>query len=68
MAGCSRCAQRGQAITRGAAAAVRGDIRTAASSAAFVGRTLAQDARSGALRQAASAKLAQLQATVIRRR
>lgn len=67
MAGCSRCAQRAQAIKRGVSAAVRGDVKAATGAAAFVGRTLAQDARSGALRTAAAAQLAQLRAGVRRR-
>lgn len=57
--GC-RCNERQQAIVRGASAIVRGDLRTAASSAGYVARTLAQDSRSGALRSAAAAQLARL--------
>lgn len=57
--GC-RCNERGQAIVRGAAALGRGDLRTAATSAAFVVRTTAEDARTGALRASAAAQLARL--------
>ncbi|MCB2106369.1 MAG: hypothetical protein KDE14_01655 [Rhodobacteraceae bacterium] len=65
--GC-RCAERKQAIVRGATAAVRGDVKAAASAAAFVSRTLAQDARSGALRTAAGHQLAKLRASITRGR
>lgn len=64
--GC-RCKERQQAIASGAAAAVRGDMKAVAQSAAFVSRTLVQDARSGALRTAANTKLAQLRQTITRR-
>lgn len=64
--GC-RCKERQQAIVRGVSAAVRGDVKTAAQSAAFVTRTLAQDARSGALRTAATSRLSQLRPTPGRR-
>jgi hypothetical protein len=57
--GC-RCNERKQAIVRGVSAAVRGDMKGAAQSAAFVSRTLVQDARSGALRTAAASKLASM--------
>jgi hypothetical protein len=64
--GC-QCNERKQAITRGVSAAMRGDVKTVASSAAFVSRTLAQDARSGALRTAAANQLAQLRNSIKRR-
>lgn len=64
--GC-RCNERKDAIVRGVSAAVRGDVKGAATAAAFVSRTLAQDARSGALRTAAASQLARLRATVGRR-
>jgi hypothetical protein len=57
--GC-RCKERKQAISSGVSAVVRGDVKGAAKSAAYVSRTLVQDARSGALRTAAAAKLASL--------
>jgi hypothetical protein len=57
--GC-RCNERKQAIVRGVSAAVRGDVKGVAQSAAFVSRTFVQDARSGALRTAAAAKLASM--------
>ena len=57
--GC-RCNERKIAIVRGVSAAVRGDVKGVAQSAAFVSRTFVQDARSGALRTAAAAKLATL--------
>lgn len=63
-----RCNERKQAITRGVTAASRGDVKAAASSAAFVARTFVQDARSGALRTAATNQLAQLRASIARRR
>jgi hypothetical protein len=65
--GC-RCNERKQAIVRGVSAAVRGDVKTAAEAAAFTARTLTQDARSGALRTAAGNQLAQLRASLARRR
>ncbi|WIG52497.1 MAG: hypothetical protein OJF48_003416 [Afipia sp.] len=65
--GC-RCNERKQAISRGAAAAVRGDVKAAASSAAYVARTLAQDARSGALRAAAANQLSRMSSSIMRRR
>jgi hypothetical protein len=57
--GC-KCNERRQAIGRAVVAVTRGDLKTAATSAAYVGRTLAQDAQSGALRQAAMQNLARL--------
>jgi hypothetical protein len=57
--GC-RCNERKQAISRAASAVTRGDLKTVAQSAGFVTRTLAQDVRSGALRQAATQNLARL--------
>jgi hypothetical protein len=64
--GC-RCNERKQAITRGMSAAVRGDVRQAAGAVGFVARTLTDDARSGALRTAATAQLAQLRAKLTKR-
>ena len=63
--GC-RCNERKQAIVRGLSAAVRGDVKGVTQSAAFVSRTLVQDARSGALRTAAAAKLASMRPTIKR--
>ncbi|NEW96629.1 hypothetical protein DY467_07555 [Rhodopseudomonas sp. BR0G17] len=63
--GC-RCNERRQAIGRAAGAIVRGDLRSASAAGQFVARTLAQDARSGALRQAAAAQLARLRPPVRR--
>lgn len=57
--GC-RCNERKQAIVRGMSAAVRGDAKSVAGAAGFVARTLVEDARSGALRTAASTQLAKL--------
>ncbi|MGX9947274.1 hypothetical protein [Bradyrhizobium sp. BTAi1] len=65
--GC-RCNERKQAIVRGVSAAVRGDVKTLAESAGFVARTLSQDARSGALRTAASNQLALLRSNLTRPR
>ncbi|WP_316234981.1 MULTISPECIES: hypothetical protein [unclassified Bradyrhizobium] len=45
---------------RGVSAAARGDVQGAASSAAYVVRTLVEDARSGDLRAAAAARLASM--------
>jgi hypothetical protein len=59
--GC-RCKERGRAISAGASALSRGDLRAAAASAGYVGRTLIEDARSGALGRAATQRLAQLRA------
>ncbi|WP_315701305.1 MULTISPECIES: hypothetical protein [unclassified Bradyrhizobium] len=64
--GC-RCNERKQAINSGVSAVARGDVKGAASSAAFVSRTLVEDARSGALRAAAAAKLASLKQNIRRR-
>ncbi|WP_316235479.1 hypothetical protein [Bradyrhizobium sp. SZCCHNR1085] len=61
-----RCVERTQAIATGAAALARGDLKTLAEKAAFVGRTLAEDARSGALRQAAQQQLARIKPIVRR--
>ncbi|WP_315792423.1 MULTISPECIES: hypothetical protein [unclassified Bradyrhizobium] len=63
--GC-RCNERKQAIVRGVSAAVRGDAKGAAQSAAYVSRTLIEDARSGALRTAAAERLASLRASLKR--
>lgn len=63
--GC-RCNERKKAISRGMAAAVRGDAKSVARAAGFVTRTLSEDARSGALRTAASNKLAQLRGALKR--
>lgn len=65
--GC-RCKERTQAISRGLSAAVRGDVNALAKSAGYVARTLSQDARSGALRTAASNKLALMRANLTRPR
>ncbi len=63
--GC-RCNERKQAIMRGVSAAVRGDAKGAVQSAAYVSRTLIEDARSGALRTAAAERLASLRASLKR--
>lgn len=63
--GC-RCNERKDAILRGVSAVARGDAKGAVSSAAYVSRTLVEDARSGALRAAAAAKLANIKARVTR--
>lgn len=55
-----RCAERSEQIRKAAAAAVRGDVRTVATSARFVARTLAEDTRSGDLRREAGRRLALL--------
>jgi hypothetical protein len=65
--GCSRCEERRKAIAAGAASAAKGNVRGAAASAAFVARTMVQDARSGALRTAAANQLAQLRGSIKRR-
>jgi hypothetical protein len=59
--GC-RCAERRQAIGRAAGAVMQGRFGAAARQAAFVGRTLAGDVRSGALRASAQQQLARLRA------
>jgi hypothetical protein len=64
--GC-RCNERKQAIVRGMSAAVRGDAKSVAGAAGFVARTLREDARTGALRTAATARLAQLGAKLTKR-
>ncbi|WP_315728793.1 MULTISPECIES: hypothetical protein [unclassified Bradyrhizobium] len=61
-----RCAERKQAIVAGAAALARGDLQATKAQAVFVARTLVQDARSGALRQAAAQQLARLKPGVRR--
>jgi hypothetical protein len=65
--GC-RCNERKAAMSRGVSALARGDAKAAATSAAYVGRTLAQDARSGALRTAAASQLSRLRANITGRR
>jgi hypothetical protein len=62
-----RCNERKQAIVRGVSAVARGDVKGAAVSAAYVSRTLVDDARSGALRAAAARKLATMRANLVRR-
>jgi len=59
--GC-RCNERKAMIMKAMSEAMRGDVRQVVSSASFVGRTLAQDARSGELRRAAAQQLAALKA------
>lgn len=61
--GC-RCNQRGQAISKGASALARGNLAGAGKAAAYVGRTLAQDVRSGDLQRAARQRLADLRRLV----
>lgn len=65
--GCSRCEQRRKAMAAGVSAVAQGKFSRAGASAAFVARTLAQDARSGALRTAATNQLAQLRNSIKRR-
>lgn len=57
--GC-RCNERKAAIGQAAQALARGNLRQAATSAGYVGRTFVQDARSGALAQKAVQSLATL--------
>jgi hypothetical protein len=57
--GC-RCNERRTAIKQAAQQLARGNLRVAGQQAGFVARTLVQDARSGALRQAAQQRLATL--------
>ena len=57
--GC-RCNERTDALRRAAVAARRGDVRAGVRDVAFVGRTLFEDAMSGALKREASAQLARL--------
>lgn len=64
--GC-RCNERSAALGRAMRAVARGDAGTVKRSLGFVGRTFAEDARSGALRQAATQKLAQLRQAARRR-
>lgn len=61
--GC-RCTERGQAMVRGVSAVARGDAKGAVSSAAYVARTLVEDARSGALRAAAAQRLNAMKQTI----
>jgi hypothetical protein len=63
--GC-RCNERRAAIRSAASAVARGDVTGAVNAARNVTRTLAEDARSGALQRAAAARLAQLRATIRR--
>ncbi|WP_315759724.1 hypothetical protein [Bradyrhizobium sp. SZCCHNRI2007] len=51
---------------RGVSAAVRGDAKSVVQSAAYVSRTLIEDARSGALRAAAAERLASLRVSLKR--
>lgn len=57
--GC-RCGERTEALRNAGNALRRGEVRTAIRQGGFVGRTLIEDTRSGALRQAAKDRLAQL--------
>ena len=63
--GC-RCNERGAALKAAAASAVRGNVKAASQSLAYVGRTMAQDVRSGAIKAAATARLAQLRGSIKR--
>lgn len=54
------CKQRGQALRRAASSIVRGNVKSAAQSIGYVGRSLSQDVQSGALKSAAAARLNQL--------
>lgn len=64
--GC-RCRERTDVLHRARQAMVRGDAATVARAAGFVARTFAEDVRSGAVRQAATARLNQLKARLVRR-
>jgi len=64
---CSRCEERRKAIAAGVSSAARGNVRAAVTAGAFVARTIAQDARSGALRAAAANQLAQMRNSIKRR-
>ncbi|MBR2117682.1 MAG: hypothetical protein IJ935_03215 [Afipia sp.] len=55
-----RCNERGRALVSAASSIARGQVKVAGQNMAFVGRTLVQDVRSGALKSAATARLAQL--------
>lgn len=55
--GC-RCNERGQALTRAVSSAIRGQVKAVTRELGFVGKTAVDDLRSGAMRQAATAKLA----------
>lgn len=57
--GC-RCSERTDALRRVASAARQGDVRSGVRDVAFVGRTLIEDVRSGALKREAATRLAQL--------
>ena len=57
--GC-RCTERAAALTRARTAVVSGNVKNAAHEIAHVGRTLVEDARSGALRRAAVTQLARM--------
>ena len=54
------CNKRGQAIRRGAASLAKGNVKAAVNAAAFVGRSMARDVQSGALKAAALNRLAQM--------
>ena len=64
--GC-RCRERTDALRRATAALVRGDVRAVVRQASYVGRTLAEDARSGALAREAQTRLARLRGGGVRR-
>ena len=57
--GC-RCNERGRALAGAVSSIARGQVKAAGQNMAFVGRTLVQDARSGALKAEAAARLAQM--------
>lgn len=54
------CKQRGQAIRRGAVSLAHGNVKATVAAAAYVGRSMARDVQSGALKSAALNRLAQL--------
>lgn len=64
--GC-RCNERAREIGAAARAALRGNAGAVKRSLGYVGRTFVEDARSGALREAATQKLARLRQAARRR-
>jgi hypothetical protein len=54
------CYKRGQAIRRGVSSLANGNVKAVVTAAAYVGRSMARDVQSGALKSAALNRLAQI--------
>lgn len=63
---CGSCKERARALSSAASSAMRGNVRAAGQNLSFVGRTFAQDVKSGAIKNAAAARLAAMRAAIKR--